>query len=125
MSRGVNLVTLVDLVILMNLAHLVLDQSGIRGDGSQDAHELSFGVEPVVEVVMNVMEVLELIKKVGSFLASLLELLPSVDDLIEVVIKNLSSSSIGSLLQQIPDVNLGSVQLSLILIQLVQDTLIP
>ena len=46
-----------------NLAHLVLDQSRISGNGAEDVHHPGLGVQPVVQAVVCIVEFLELIQK--------------------------------------------------------------
>jgi len=104
-----------------DLAQLVLDHPRVGGDWSQNVHELALGVQPVIKVVMDVVEVLELIEQTSSLLALVLQLLPADDDLVEVIVQDLCTWGIWFLLQQVLDVHFSRVKLSLVLVKLVKD----
>ena len=102
---------------------MVLHQAWVRRDWAQDVDQLALRVEPIVEVIMDIMEIFHFVQKRGPSLALLLQLLPPCADLIQIVIQEFGTRRIWLLLQQVLDVDPRSVQLALVLIQLVQDTL--
>ena len=69
------------------------------------------------------MELLEFVQQVDPGLAFVLQLFPSSNDLANSMVKLLMSGSLGVLLEDVTDANLGLIQKGLVFIQLIQDSL--